>query len=312
MQINYIERSNIKDALWNKCIDESVNGIIYAYTWYLDIVSPNWSALIADDYSYIFPLPVHKRFGVEMLSQPLFTQQLGLFSPNHITPGIIAEFLEKIPPKYKYINIHLNTINKVNGDNHTSERLTYHLDLASNYTQILSKFNRRTRRNIIKSHALGIVVTNDLNPKNFLELFRINSKVKFSSSKFKQIEGLVSLLVGQGKGQILAAQIDGRLCAAAFVVKNNGKLVFLFSFSTDEGYQSRAMFAIVDQLICGNAESYLVLDFEGSMIPSIAYFFGGFGAKPCVYQKYIKNQLPIHINLLFSLKSLLNRYLLKV
>jgi hypothetical protein len=63
-------------------IARSFNGIVYAYSWYLDIVSPGWDALVKDDYKSVMPLTWRKKYGIKYLYQPFFTQQLGVFSSD--------------------------------------------------------------------------------------------------------------------------------------------------------------------------------------------------------------------------------------
>lgn len=306
MVINYTERSAINDSLWNKCISESFNGIVYAYTWYLDIVSPNWSALVSDDYSYVFPLPAAKRFNVDMLLQPLFTQQLGLFSVNHITSEILDEFIQQIPQTYKYINIHLNTINKYCGALESTERVTYQLDLIQPYSKIQESYSQNTRRNNLKAIAFGVDVLRIENLNDFIVFYR-NNAIKVKKSKYNQVENLINFLIKNGHGEMIGAFYGGELCAAVLIAKGNGKLIYLFASSSSLGLEKRAMFAIVDQIIRWNAEKHLVLDFEGSMIPSIARFYAGFGAKPCKYQKIIIDKMPFHARILFKLKDILTK-----
>ena len=93
--IQYIANDNLDYEKWDKCIIGSVNGNFYAKSWYLDIVSPNWKALIQDDYKAVFPLPIKKRLGISYISQPLFTQQLGIFSSE--CGKNFEEFLSQIP-----------------------------------------------------------------------------------------------------------------------------------------------------------------------------------------------------------------------
>lgn len=40
-----LQRHQIDDDAWNALIDRSPHSTIYAYTWYLDVVSPDWQAL---------------------------------------------------------------------------------------------------------------------------------------------------------------------------------------------------------------------------------------------------------------------------
>ena len=54
----------------------------------------------------------------------------------------------------------------------------------------------------------------------------------------------------------------------------------------EEGRANRAQFLLVDYIIKTNSNSDYILDFEGSNIPSIARFYGGFGANATKYHKF--------------------------
>ena len=71
------------------------------------------------------------------------------------------------------------------------------------------------------------------------------------------------------------------------------RVIYLMSVSSSQGKEQRAMFRIVDELIRDYSGSNFSLDFEGSNIPSIARFFGGFGGRPEVYQSLSFNRLSV-------------------
>ncbi len=81
--IKYLKHHEVAKDKWDECIDKAFNGIIYAYSWYLDLVSPEWEALIEDDYSIVFPLTQRNKNNINYLFQPVFTQQLGVFSKKN-------------------------------------------------------------------------------------------------------------------------------------------------------------------------------------------------------------------------------------
>jgi len=47
--IKHLKNSEIDIALWDECISKSFNGLVYAYSFYLDVVCPNWEALVFED-----------------------------------------------------------------------------------------------------------------------------------------------------------------------------------------------------------------------------------------------------------------------
>ena len=98
--IQFFSHKEINKRKWDECISSSVNGRVYAYSWYLDIVTDQWDALILDNYQAVFPLPFRRKCGIDYVYQPVFTQQLGLFSQAPLSPSLLEEFLAQIPARF--------------------------------------------------------------------------------------------------------------------------------------------------------------------------------------------------------------------
>lgn len=299
MKIQYLKRDEIDSAQWNSCIARSVNGIVYAYSWYLDVVSENWDALIGDDYQAVFPLTHKIKFGIKYLYQPYFTQQLGLFSIGHISSSLVNEFIDAIPNHFKFISISLNTF--ITADHPNAKvipRVTYHLDLIEPYSAICSRYAVNTKRNISKATAYNISVSRSLTASNLLTLKRENMAVPLRQKHFNILNQLISLSIAKGVGEIYGAYTArNELCAGVLFLKTNGKVIYLLASSSDEGRSQRAMFSLIDYYINQHSELELVLDFEGSNIEPVARFYAGFGASPCEYNHIIINRLPWFLKL---------------
>src|ERR1043165_3544665 len=110
MEIKYLKNNEIDKAKWDKCIDEASNGLIYAYSFYLDHMSKHWDALVINDYEAVMPLTWNKKYGISYLYQPAFTAQLGVFGEN-LNEWLIDDLLKAIIKKYKLIEISLNSEN---------------------------------------------------------------------------------------------------------------------------------------------------------------------------------------------------------
>ena len=61
--INYIEHKDIDFKKWDSCVANSLNRLIYGFSWYLDVVCNDWDALVYNDYEAVFPLPKRKKWG---------------------------------------------------------------------------------------------------------------------------------------------------------------------------------------------------------------------------------------------------------
>src|SRR5690606_37392547 len=112
MKMKYVFHTAIDKNKWDACIQHSKNSLIYAKSFYLDIVSPGWDALIAGDYEFIMPLTPRKKIGIAYLAQPAFTQQLGIFSKKNIEPKTILNFITLARSKFKFAELMFNFANE--------------------------------------------------------------------------------------------------------------------------------------------------------------------------------------------------------
>jgi hypothetical protein len=299
LKIVLIYRNEIDTEKWDRCIANSVNGMVYGYSWYLDIVAESWCGLVGDDYQAIFPLPFNTKYGISYVYQPFFTQQLGLFSIAPISQSLVSEFLDAIPDNFRFIAINLNTYIKVKYNlAKLTPRITYHLDLIEPYTTISGRYSSNTKRNISKAVAYNISVVRGLTPMQLVELKMANAVAPLRQKHYNVLKQLITQSVGNGVGELYGAyNAHNELSAGALFLKSNGKVIYLLASSTEEGKEHRAMFSLVDKFISQNSESNLVLDFEGSNIESVARFYAGFSASPCEYNHIVINRLPWFLKL---------------
>ncbi|MEI6411552.1 MAG: hypothetical protein WCR52_19340 [Bacteroidota bacterium] len=80
--------------------------------------------------------------------------------------------------------------------------------------------------------------------------------------------------------------------AAAIFFMSGRNIIFIFAASSQSGRKTGAMRYLLDWLIRRYSGSNLVLDFEGSSVPSVEYFYKSFGAelRPFVQVIYVKNR----------------------
>lgn len=299
-EIRYLTNTEINTAKWDKCINHAINGNVYVYSWFLDIVCEGWEALVMGDYETVMPLTSGKKFGVHYLYQPMFTQQLGVFSSYKIDEQTVKVFFERIPAKYKYIDIQLNIFNHFKDENFKiTERITYELDLIETYEKLFANFNQNTRRNLGKVLGNKVSISNGLAPNDLISFYRTHVGDKFQNLKeyhYDMLRRLVSFAINHKLGEIFGAYTkENNLCALAFFLNSHHRSVFLISASSEEGKELRAMFLLVNYFISKHSEKNLTLDFEGSNIENIARFYAGFGAHPTKYPGVKRNRLPFFL-----------------
>lgn len=293
--IHYLEHSQIDKTKWDAAITECGN--IYAFSWYLDKVHPQWEALVEDDYHAVMPLTGGKKFGVNYLFQPYFVQQLGVFSKTPMTQEKLDAFLTAIPQKYRFVEIRLNESNTLNND---IEQFDYHrnviLELNQDYESIRSNYHQNTKRNLAKAETHNLQIVDTVIPYHVVALFTDNRGAlldKWGNAEYARLTALTNVAVGKKHAFILGVTEKGvgqLLCAAIFM-KTKDRITFLFSGLTVEGKQRQAMTYLLDQVIRQYANQPITFDFEGSDDDNLARFYLGFGGNEVKYPSYSYNRL---------------------
>lgn len=310
--IKYFKHNEIDIKKWDNCINKSFNGIPYALSWFLDLVHEEWEALVEDDYVRVMPITGRKKFGVQYLFQPYFAQQLGVFSTSVLTPDILSGFIGKIPKNYKFTDIKLNSFNQFEKGFAGLEYNKNHvLDLIHDHPKIQQKYSSQTKRNLKKSQKSSLSLMKNIKPEAVIKLFRENrgeALKKWNDQHYNTLQRLMYSAIFKGKGVVFGVFNErNELCAGAFFLKGNGRLIFLFSGLDEYGRERAAMTFLIDSVIQEFTPSQLILDFEGSNDPNLARFYKGFGSKEIEYPGFRQNKLGFPVRQLFSLYRMLKK-----
>jgi hypothetical protein len=278
MKIKHLRHKQIDQDRWDAIIANSLNQFGYAYSWYLNIVSPNWEALVSDDYEFIMPLPVKRKFKIPYMVQPDMAQQLGIFSHEVISEIIIKLFIEKIP--YYSYQINLNEYNLCSNEGH---ELIVHpnfvLNLQKNFEQIQSEFSKNTCRNINKAKKAKLSTDFISDPSEYIHFYH-SVNTDYNDAAIKILENLIIKGFEQDLMQIpVIRNIDGDIIAGFCILLSGKRMIYLIPASNDEAKKNSAMFLLLNEIIKINSQKDIILDFEGSKVDGIARFYKGFGAE---------------------------------
>ena len=305
--IKHLPPEQIDHEKWDNCINNSYNGIVYALSWYLNIVHPEWEALVEDDYLRVMPLTVSKKIGINYFMQPFFVQQMGVFSQSKLYPEKTEEFLKAIPKKIKYIDTNLNSYNQLTESTNCLENNNYMLDLIKEHKQIRASYSSNNIRNIKKATKHKLKTIKSVKPNEIIKLFRNNRGkdiTTWNDDNYKMLERLMYMAIHKGMGIAYGVYSENnQLCAASFFTHYNKRLIFLFSGTDQLAKQKGAMSFLIDSVIKEYSPSQTTLDFEGSNNTNLARFYRGFGAKQVVYYRIKINRMS------FPFKGILNYYL---
>jgi hypothetical protein len=278
--IQYLLHKQIDKRKWDECIDNAPNGLIYGYSFYLDAMAKHWDALVLNDYEAVMPLTWNKKYGIYYLYQPPFTASLGIFGKK-ITAKLIHNFLTAVPEKFKYWDIYLNYGNyfSIAGFN-LYERMNYVLPLNGTYEKLYNSFNKNTKRNIKKFDCLDCIVKKKIPIDDIIILSKKQSKhfSKLIHNDFERIKKISILLGNENKSITYGSYKNGHLIASAAFFFSHKRVYYILVGNHPSAKDNGASPALINAFIKDYSGQDLLLDFEGSDIPSIAFFYSGFGA----------------------------------
>jgi hypothetical protein len=293
--IRYVKRGDIDTQRWDRCIDHSDNGLIYAYSFYLDQMADNWDGLVFGGYEAVMPLPWRKKMGFYYLYQPFLCAQEGLFG-NALTAEQLQEFLRSVPTQFRLWEFSLNHKNLFSVPGfHLYERSNYILNLAKPYETLYNNYRENTRRNIKKSEHYGCYAKTGIDPDAVIEL----AKQQGEPVPAQALQNFVSVyrqLAGRGKASSYGVFSNrDELIASCIFIFSHKRAYYILVGNHPNGRTLGASHALIDAFIKDHAGKDLWLDFEGSDMRNLAFFYSGFGATEEKYPAVKLNRLPWYV-----------------
>jgi len=293
--ITYLRQQDIDRDRWDQCIEEGMNPLIYPTSDYLDHLADHWDGLVLNDYEAVMPLPWRKKFGFKYCYQPFLTAQLGVFG-KMINDLLVAQFLKAIPAQFKLIECSLNFANLFAiPEFNPYERTNFVLDLSPAYEILSASYRENVHRNIQKSIKFGCRVSKDVTIQSVIELAKQQDD-KSTEKDFSNFEKLFHHHKEKGAAMCYGINaVNGELIASAAFLFSRQRAYYLLVGNHPNGRTLGASHALIDAFIRDHAGHRLLLDFEGSDIRNIAFFYSGFGAKEEKYPAIKLNRLPVFL-----------------
>jgi Acetyltransferase (GNAT) domain len=301
--IQYLLHNEIDKIKWDQCIDSSSNGLIYGYSFYLDHMAKKWDALVLNDYEAVMPLTWNRKYGIAYLYQPFLTAQLGVFG-NAVSGELLENFLEAIPSKYQYLDFYLNHQNVFPSKKfHLYQRSNYVLDLEKPYQDVYSGYRENIQRNIRRAEQTGCKPVKDFDAEKVIGLAvqQMKTYTKESAGNVDRFRQLYKVLHPQKKAisyGILSSK-DELLASCVFLYSHN-RAYYILVGNHPDGRTIGASHALIDAFIKDHAGKKIMLDFEGSDIRNLAFFYSSFGAVEEKFAGIKLNRLPFYLKWLKS------------
>lgn len=306
----------INKKAWDACVHQDQAGLVYALSWYLDIVAPAWEGIVATEnnsYSLVMPLPVRRIAGFPFISQPLFTQQLGIFGVNHNSkttalPAFMSLAFSGATPVEHY-SFRSADYELINAFIPLQKQLNYILPLNQSYRAIYQKYDANRIRDLKKAlnAKLLFVEGDDLEPAiNQLihEELVPRLKQKQQTAVLKILPILISEVIKRGFARMAVVLMpNGQIVAGAFFIHYKNRLIYLLPASSPTGKKVGASTFLLDQICRKEAGKKLILDLEGSSLSGVARFYQSLGAQSETYGLLAHYRYPLWLKQMSALRK---------
>ncbi|MBK8151858.1 MAG: hypothetical protein IPK61_01450 [Saprospiraceae bacterium] len=328
LQINTIlkSRTEINDLEWNQFIDDSPQYIIYAKSFYLDAVHPNWKALFCyngDQILAVMPLCEKSFFCFKWITKPSWIQYLGVFfcplqGKRHryyyTLKTVLHSILDQLKDKmhifnYNFVPSFQYHIPFLWQNYSVTPYHSYHLDIDSSLSEIYSNFSTSVTNHIKKANKQQLLIienesidglANLLQAKNIIHKGENLSLLRLWENLSKEACCFSMYVTDHNQSNMY--------CGVAFVIDKES-IIFLASATNPKFKKSGAVSFMVWNVIqkAQNMKNIKYIDFEGSMIAGIENYFRAFGSRAVVYYNIQKKN-----HLLSSLKFIADKSNLRI
>jgi len=187
------------------------------------------------------------------------------------------------------------------------QRSNYTLPLGNSYAALEEKFRNNVKRNLKKAEAQQLQFQTEIPIQEILNLAVYALQFKAPIQKNDQEKIIRVFEQFKQKGMAFSTGIrhpNGQLLAGAGFFEWNKRVYYLVVGNHPNGKTLGASHALLAQtmqwLIEEKGGENIRFDFEGSDLPSLAFFYSSFGAEQETYWRYKINRLPKWIRFLCS------------
>ncbi|MCJ8165403.1 GNAT family N-acetyltransferase [Pontibacter sp. E15-1] len=326
MPILYLKQPDIDRAQWDALVAQSPQRQVYSLSWYLDVVSPGWEAVVeldaAGQYTAVMPVPWKKKLGMRYIQQPLFCQQLGIYSQDtSVTAATCQAFVQELYLRFRYINGY-----NFNTGNHlaipplpnvwVAQHSTLYLHLHKAYRQLNHAYSTNQKRNLQRAQKAGLTLEESSDIEPVIRFFKEEAASRIyggvAEEAYAQLRALHQALQERGFASLFyTLDRDGRRNSGALFTVWGGHIVYLFNAAPQHGRKQNGRTFILDHMIRTYAGQEMVLDFEspGEQESAIVRFYKSFGPETMPIPTMRYNQLPGSVRFLQGVRMRLVRKL---
>jgi lipid II:glycine glycyltransferase (peptidoglycan interpeptide bridge formation enzyme) len=274
-RFQYLKHKDINFQLWDECISRSTNGVVYACSWYLNIVSPGWHALVkmqGNEYKLVFPVTHFKKFGFSYIKQPDFANELGIFGNELlITEKDLSEVIDILKAKFKLISSYIFNVSNSHYfknrflDIKVEEVTHFRLKVDKDPKDIVANFEKYTRKNIRQALKQNLQISDEDYIEDLILMFKENTADRIyggvSEIQYKILTRLYQEASRRRLGLTLMVKHYSKNIGGVFLLEFKNTIYYLFSTVNEEGRLRNANSLIIYKILENKDSNCLFLDF---------------------------------------------------
>ncbi|MFD1552016.1 hypothetical protein DNU06_01050 [Putridiphycobacter roseus] len=282
--LELITHKNIDKERWDSLVSNNDSSQLFMYSWYLDVVSPNWSALIYKDYEAIFPITEIKKFGTKQIIQPIFTREF-----NVVGKGVDnQDVFNHLKANYQNISLRFNLeMPQFSPHSRIAQFVKLNEDFSGNYSTNAKRLIKKAQKHFVYKSIPDVSALMAMVKDILVEKIE-----EFTPDNLLVLEGLMEKALEQEQGQCIAIFQDGNFVGAGFFLMANDRVTYLKGVANHEAKRLGAMYGLMHYAFNKYSLNFNVFDFGGSNVSNVAQFYKKFGAYDYTYYNYELNQLP--------------------
>lgn len=285
--IRQVSRQKLAVDKYTDCLKKSVNYRVYAEFWYLDtLVGENWDCLIYKDYEAVMPLPFVRKFGIKLITQPLYCQQLGVFHQKEFTGRIFQEFEKRLHRKLVR-SYNFNEENTAMFSPKGKLRVNQILDISNSYEELYNNFSLNRKRNIKKNSFNKLNIDQSFfDVEWYFEALEKNyaySKT-INLSLFEEI--INKNIQRKNCTQYFLFDENKRIISSVFLLHSSDRIILLSSVRNKDLEPKGSFSYLLNHIIKDHCGRSLIFDFEGSNIKGIQDYYASYNSEIRYYSNY--------------------------
>lgn len=303
-EIRILPSEKIDRERWDGLVSRS-GAVIYCRSYILDSIADSWDALIHGDYDYAVPLPKKKKWGVSFYYMPLFLPSVTIIG-NEVSEAVKKDLLEYISSHVRLFFLRFDFAPLPLSPSPFTKivaRKNYVLPLQNDASHLFANYTISCQKNVRKATQRGCVLVGNIPVETVIQFYRnaYGHRNPATVHDYQKLHLLLHIAIGHGQAYTYGIEDENKtLVFAACILQDNNRIYYFVGAPNNEGRKMRATYFFLHSLVEKNAGKNLVLDFEGSDIPSVAAFYQSFSPQQEAHTSIVANRM------CFPLRQLVN------